>query len=62
MKAQRRKPTTGVEGLIGESGDVIETLKLEGVVRVHGELWNAKIIVQEQLKKEVVYELLKSTD
>jgi len=42
VKAQRRKPTTGVEGLIGESGDVIETLKIEGVVRVHGELWNAK--------------------
>jgi Membrane-bound serine protease (ClpP class) len=42
VKAQRRKPTTGVEGLTGDSGDVIETLKPEGVVRVHGELWNAE--------------------
>jgi membrane-bound serine protease (ClpP class) len=42
VKAQRRKPTTGVEGLTGESGDIIETLKPEGVVRVHGELWNAE--------------------
>jgi membrane-bound serine protease (ClpP class) len=42
VKAQRRKPTTGVEGLTGESGDVIETLKLEGVVRVNGEFWNAE--------------------
>jgi len=42
IKAQRRKPTTGIEGLIGEAGQVIETLKPEGVVRVHGELWNAE--------------------
>jgi membrane-bound serine protease (ClpP class) len=42
IKAQRRKPTTGVEGLTGESGDVVEILKPEGVVRVNGELWNAE--------------------
>jgi membrane-bound serine protease (ClpP class) len=42
IKAQRRKPTTGVEGLTGESGDVIEILKPEGVVRVNGEFWNAE--------------------
>jgi membrane-bound serine protease (ClpP class) len=42
VKAQRRKPTTGVEGLTGESGEVIEPLKPEGVVRVQGELWNAE--------------------
>ena len=42
IKAQRRKPTTGIEGLTGESGDVIETLKPEGVVRVNGEFWKAE--------------------
>jgi membrane-bound serine protease (ClpP class) len=42
IKAQRRKPTTGVEGLNGETGDVIETLKPEGTVRIHGEIWNAE--------------------
>jgi membrane-bound serine protease (ClpP class) len=42
VKAQRRKPTTGVEGLTGESGDVIETLKPDGIVRVNGEFWNAE--------------------
>jgi membrane-bound serine protease (ClpP class) len=42
IKAQRRKPTTGVEGLTGESGDVIEALQPEGVVRVNGEIWNAE--------------------
>jgi membrane-bound serine protease (ClpP class) len=42
VKAQRRKPTTGIEGLTGEIGDVIETLQPEGIVRVGGELWNAE--------------------
>jgi membrane-bound serine protease (ClpP class) len=42
VKAQRRKPTTGVEGFTGESGDVIETLEPDGIVRVQGELWNAE--------------------
>ena len=42
IKAQRRKPTTGIEGLNGETGDVIETLKPEGIVRIHGEIWNAE--------------------
>jgi membrane-bound serine protease (ClpP class) len=42
IKAQRRKPTTGIEGLTGESGNVVEILKPEGVVRVNGEFWNAE--------------------
>ena len=42
IKAQRRKPTTGIEGFTGETGDVLETLEPEGIVRVHGEIWNAE--------------------
>jgi membrane-bound serine protease (ClpP class) len=42
VKAQRRKPATGIEGLIGENGEVIETLRPEGAVRVNGEIWNAE--------------------
>jgi membrane-bound serine protease (ClpP class) len=41
IKAQRRRPTTGTEGIIGEIGEVISDLKPEGQVRVHGELWSA---------------------
>jgi membrane-bound serine protease (ClpP class) len=41
IKAQRRKPTTGTEGIIGETGEVITDLNPEGQVRVHGELWSA---------------------
>lgn len=42
IKAQLRKPTTGIEGLIGEVGEALSDLNPEGQVRVHGELWNAE--------------------
>lgn len=42
IKAQRRKPTTGVEGIIGEIGEAISDLEPGGQIRVHGELWNAE--------------------
>jgi membrane-bound serine protease (ClpP class) len=42
IKAQLRKPTTGIEGLIGEVGEALSDLSPEGQVRVHGELWNAE--------------------
>jgi membrane-bound serine protease (ClpP class) len=42
LKAQRAKPTTGVEGFIGEEGIVLTSLDPEGTVRVHGEIWQAR--------------------
>lgn len=42
IKAQRRKATTGKEGLIGEIGVSISTLNPSGRVRMHGEIWNAE--------------------
>lgn len=41
IRAQRRKPTTGIEGIVGEVGETITTLNPFGQVRVHGEIWNA---------------------
>jgi membrane-bound serine protease (ClpP class) len=41
IRAQRRKPVTGVEGLVGERGTAIQDLAPRGQVRVHGEIWNA---------------------
>ena len=41
VKAQRRKPTTGMQGLIGEIGETMSDLRPEGQVKVHGEIWNA---------------------
>jgi len=42
VRAQRRKPTTGSEGLVGEMGETLTPLSPEGQVRVHGEIWNAR--------------------
>ena len=41
IRAQRRKPVTGVEGLAGEAGTAVQDLAPAGQVRVHGEFWNA---------------------
>ncbi|MBI3789182.1 MAG: nodulation protein NfeD [Ignavibacteriales bacterium] len=41
LKAQRLKPTTGIEGLVGEIGEALTALSPTGKVKVHGEIWNA---------------------
>ena len=41
IRAQRRRPVTGVEGIVGEQGEAVTPLSPGGQVRVHGELWNA---------------------
>jgi membrane-bound serine protease (ClpP class) len=42
VKTQRKRPTTGLEGMIGEIGEVREPLRPRGKVFVHGEYWNAE--------------------
>jgi membrane-bound serine protease (ClpP class) len=41
IRAQRLKPTTGVEGLIGSEGETVSSCSPAGTVRLHGELWKA---------------------
>ena len=40
----RRKKVTGAEGMIGLVGEVVESLKPSGIIRVAGEYWQAKSI------------------
>ncbi len=42
IKAQRRKTTTGAEGLINEIGEAITELNPSGSIKVHGEIWKAE--------------------
>jgi len=42
IKAQRLKPVTGADALIGETGEARELLNPTGMVYVHGELWQAE--------------------
>jgi len=48
LRAHRRRPTTGREGLIGKTGFTKTDLKPEGLVEVQGELWNAE--AEEEIK------------
>jgi membrane-bound serine protease (ClpP class) len=44
IKAQRSKPATGIEGMIGEIGSSLEALDPVGRVYVHGETWTAESV------------------
>ncbi len=56
IKAQMRKPATGVEGMIGEKGDAVTSVHEDGKVFIKGERWNAysKNMIDEGEKIEVV--------
>ncbi len=41
IRARLTKPTTGMEGLVGEEGMASTSLSPEGKVSIHGEFWNA---------------------
>jgi membrane-bound serine protease (ClpP class) len=65
VRARMKKPTTGTEGIVGESGVVTVRLAPLGKISVHGEYWNAisdqpvevgervRVIAVEQLKLKV---------
>jgi membrane-bound serine protease (ClpP class) len=42
IRAQRRKVVTGIEGLVGDTGEVMDGLSPTGTIRVQGEIWNAE--------------------
>lgn len=54
LKAQKRKITTGVQGLTGSIGEVTETLSPTGTVMVDGEIWNAESLAGNISKGEKV--------
>jgi len=56
VKAQMRKPATGVEGMIGEKGDAVTSVHEDGKVFIKGERWNAysEDMIEEGEKIEVV--------
>jgi membrane-bound serine protease (ClpP class) len=51
LKAQRLKPVSGIEAMVGETGKVITSLQPKGTVIVHGEIWNAV-----SQKEDFIYE------
>jgi membrane-bound serine protease (ClpP class) len=47
LRAQRLKPVTGSESMIGETGEAREELNPLGMVFLHGELWQAESLSGE---------------
>jgi len=41
IKAQRQKPVTGIEGMLGDQGEALDDLSPSGRVKVRGEIWKA---------------------
>jgi len=41
IRAQKKKPTTGIQGIIGEYGETLTVLDPDGRIRIHGESWSA---------------------
>jgi len=56
LRAQKSKPTTGVEGLVGEIGTADTPIYHSGTVSVHGETWSAfsDNLIPEDAKVKVV--------
>jgi membrane-bound serine protease (ClpP class) len=54
VKAQRKKPVTGIEGMIGEIGVASSNLNPTGEVKVHGEIWKAESPDSEIKKGEEI--------
>lgn len=42
VSTHRRRPSTGLEGIVGESGEAMEDLLPQGKVFVRGEIWTAR--------------------
>jgi len=41
LRTHRKKPTTGAQGMVGETGKVTKKIDPEGTVLIHGEYWKA---------------------
>ena len=54
LKAQRKKVTTGHEGIIGEKGISISNLNPMGEVRVHGEIWSGESVEGDIKRGEAI--------
>lgn len=62
FRAYRIKPKGGMEGLMGETGEVKRQIDPEGLIFVHGELWRAvsgeKISIGEKVEVEGIQGLV----
>jgi membrane-bound serine protease (ClpP class) len=56
VKAQKRKPATGAEGLIGSTGVAKTDIHRDGSIFLHGEIWSAWSDTEVKKGEEIVVE------
>jgi membrane-bound serine protease (ClpP class) len=49
IRAQMRKPSTGLEGFVGERGEALSDINRTGQAFIHGEIWN--VVSKEEIHK-----------
>ena len=54
LNAQRKKITTGHEGIIGEKGITMSNLNPIGQVKVHGEIWSCESLDGDITKGDTI--------
>jgi membrane-bound serine protease (ClpP class) len=54
LRAQRVKPVSGLEGMVGDVGESLNELNPTGTVLVHGEIWQARSVGRPIEKGEKV--------
>jgi membrane-bound serine protease (ClpP class) len=57
-KIHRKKPVTGNIDMVGTIGIVIENLKPEGLIKIHGEIWKALSLDNKTIKKGSVVKII----
>lgn len=56
VKAYRRRPATGMEGMVGMEGEAISDIHEKGQVFVHGEIWSAQSDVFIKSGEKIIVE------
>jgi|GEM_PF-1226956 len=51
IEAKKKKPSTGEEAIVGETGTVEDELNPEGMILVKGELWKARTKGDKKIEK-----------
>lgn len=41
LRAQRAKPVTGIQGMLGKDGETLDALNPDGRMQLNGEIWKA---------------------
>jgi membrane-bound serine protease (ClpP class) len=52
ISTYRRRPTTGLEGIVGEVGEAMEDLAPSGKIFVRGEIWEARKVGEGEVRKD----------